>query len=119
MASPKQIRSPDRIDHLSQSRGCLIAYLRKLEKRGVNDTAHRVRAVCGRVFRYAIATGRVSHDISADLKGALAPKGTISYAAITDPREVGLLLRAIDGYDGQGTTYAALRIAPCVFVPPR
>jgi hypothetical protein len=64
----------------------LLAVLRQLEKRGANDTAHRVRAVCGRVFRYAIATGRVSRDISADLKGALAPKATVSYPAIVDPR---------------------------------
>lgn len=42
-----------------------------------------------------------------DRQGALAPKGTISYAAITDPRGVGELLRAIDGYDGQRTTFAA------------
>jgi integrase len=96
----------------------LLAVLRKLEKRGVNDTAHRVRAVCGRVFRYAIATGRASRDISADLKGALAPKGTVSYAAITDPRGVGELLRAIDGFGGQKTTHAALRLAPYVFVRP-
>jgi integrase len=96
----------------------LLAVLRGLEKRGVNDTAHRVRAVCGRVFRYAIATGRARRDISADLKGALAPKGTVSYAAITDPRRVGELLRAIAGYDGQWTTDAALRISPYVFVRP-
>ena len=96
----------------------LLAVLRKLEKRGVNDTAHRVRAVCGRVFRYAIATGRARRDISADLKGALAPKGTVSYAAITDPRGVGELLRAIDGFGGQRTTHAALRLAPYVFVRP-
>ncbi|HTB67739.1 MAG TPA: tyrosine-type recombinase/integrase [Steroidobacteraceae bacterium] len=96
----------------------LLAVLRGLEKRGVNDTAHRVRAVCGRVFRYAIATGRARHDISADLKGALAPKGTVSYAAITDPRGVGELLRATDGFGGERTTYAALRIAPYVFVRP-
>jgi hypothetical protein len=47
----------------------LLSVIRRLEKRGVLDTAHRVRAVCGRVFRYAIATGRAKHDISADLKG--------------------------------------------------
>ncbi|MGC1460278.1 MAG: integrase arm-type DNA-binding domain-containing protein [Steroidobacteraceae bacterium] len=96
----------------------LLAVLRGLEKRGVNDTAHRVRAVCGRVFRYAIATGRARHDISADLKGALAPKRSVSYAAITDPRKVGELLRAIDGFQGQRTTYFAIRIAPYVFVRP-
>ncbi len=96
----------------------LLAILKRLEKRGVRDTAHRVRAVCGRVFRYAIATGRARRDISADLKGALAPKGSQSYAAITDPAKVGQLLCAIDGYDGQRATHAALRLAPYVFVRP-
>jgi integrase len=95
-----------------------LAILKRLEKRGVRDTAHRVRAVCGRVVRYAIATGRARSDISADLKGALAPKSSQSYAAITDPAKVGQLLRAIDGYDGQRTTHAALRLAPYVFVRP-
>jgi integrase len=96
----------------------LLAVLKRLERRGVHDTAHRVRAVCGRVFRYAIATGRAKRDISADLKGALAPKGSESYAAITEPAKVGQLLRAIAGYDGQRTTHAALRLAPYVFVRP-
>ncbi len=96
----------------------LLAVLKRLEKRGVYDTAHRVRAVCGRVFRYAIATGRASRDISADLKGALTPKRARSYAAITDPVKVGELLRAIDGFDGQAATQAAIRLAPYVFVRP-
>jgi integrase len=96
----------------------LLAVLKRLEKRGVRDTAHRVRAVCGRVFRYAIATRRAKRDISADLKGALAPKATQSYGAITDPAKVGQLLRAIEGYEGQRTTHAALRLAPYVFVRP-
>ena len=50
----------------------LLAVLKRLEKGGVRDTAHRVGAVCGRVVRYAIAAGRARRDISADLKGARA-----------------------------------------------
>jgi integrase len=96
----------------------LLMILKRLEKRGVRDTAHRVRAVCGRVFRYAIATGRAKRDPSADLKGALAPKASKNYAAITDPTQVGQLMRAIAEYDGQRTTHAALRLAPYVFVRP-
>jgi integrase len=96
----------------------LLMILKRLEKRGVRDTAHRVRAVCGRVFRYAIATGRAKRDPSADLKGALAPKAAKNYAAITDPIKVGQLMRAIAEYDGQRTTHAALRLAPYVFVRP-
>ena len=62
-------------------------------------------------MRYAIATGRAKHDIAADLVGALAPRTTTHHAAIIDPVKVGELLRAIDGYDGQPTTAAALRLA--------
>jgi len=96
----------------------LLAVLKRIEAKGIADTAHRTRAVCGRVFRYAIATGRATRDISADLRGALAARSTKSYAAITDPARVGELLRAIDGYDGQPTTAAALKLAPYVFVRP-
>jgi integrase len=96
----------------------LLEVLKRIEAKGVIDTAHRSREVCGRVFRYAIATGRAKHDIAADLVGALAPRTTQHHAAITDPLKVGELLRAIDGYDGQPTTAAALRLAPYVFVRP-
>jgi hypothetical protein len=70
------------------------------------------------VFRYAIATGRAKRYIAADLVGALAPRTTTHHAAIIDPVKVGKLLRAIDGYDGQPTTAAALRLARYVFVRP-
>jgi integrase len=96
----------------------LLAVLRRVEKKGFIDTAHRVRAVSGRVFRYAIATGRARRDISADLKGALIPKRSRNLAAITDPGKVGALLRAIDGFDGQPTTIAALRLSAYLFVRP-
>jgi integrase len=70
------------------------------------------------VFRYAIATGRARRDIAADLREALAPRTTTHHAAITDPVKVGKLLRAIDGYDGQPTIAAALKLAPYVFARP-
>lgn len=96
----------------------LLAVLRPIEARGTFETALRTRAVCGRVWRYAIATGRAERDISADLKGALARKPVSNHAALTDPKRIGELLRAIDGYVGQPATHAALRLAPLVFVRP-
>jgi integrase len=56
--------------------------------------------------------------VTADLKGALAPVETQHFAAITDPQRVGELLRAIDGYVGQPSVTAALKLAPLVFVRP-
>jgi hypothetical protein len=53
----------------------LLEVLRKVEKRGVIETARRLRQICGQVFRYAIASGRANHDPSVDLRGALKSPG--------------------------------------------
>jgi integrase len=96
----------------------LLAVLRRVESRGANETAHRAHQVCGRVFRYAIATGRAERDPSRDLSGALAPIQERHFASITEPLAVGELLRAIDAYKGAFVTRCALRLAPLVFVRP-
>jgi integrase len=96
----------------------LLAALRRIEARGTNETAHRVRSLAGRVFRYAVATGRAQHDVAADLKDALAPVKSRNFASVTEPARVGELLRAIDGYSGQPITAFALKLAPLVFVRP-
>jgi integrase len=96
----------------------LLAALRKIEARGHHESAHRARQKCGQIFRYAIATGRAERDISADLRGALVPVVSRNHASLTDPADVGALLRAVDGYEGQPITAAALKLAPLVFVRP-
>jgi len=96
----------------------LLAALRKIEARGHHESAHRAKQKCGQVFRYAIATGRAERDISSDLRGALVPVVSKNHAALTDPDEIGALLRAIDSYEGQPVTAAALTLAPLVFVRP-
>jgi integrase len=74
----------------------LLHALRKFEQRGRYESARRMRTVAGMVFRYAIATGRASRDISLDLRGALTAPKVQHRPAITVPKEVGALLRAID-----------------------
>jgi integrase len=96
----------------------LLAALRRFEERGRYESARRLRSTCGMVFRFAIATGRATRDISVDLRGALISPKVKHRAAIVDPPEIAALLRAIDGYDGQPQTKAALQIAPYVFVRP-
>ncbi|MDO3376557.1 tyrosine-type recombinase/integrase [Geoalkalibacter halelectricus] len=96
----------------------LLAMLRRVEARGALETAHRIRTICGQVFRYAIATGRADRDPAADLKGALPPYKPRHLSAITDPAKVGDLLRAIDGYQGSFVVKSALQLAPLVFVRP-
>ncbi|BEH10311.1 MULTISPECIES: tyrosine-type recombinase/integrase [Geobacter] len=96
----------------------LLMALRKVEIRGALETAHRIRTVCGQVFRYAVATGRAERDISADLRGALPPVSEKHHASITEPAKIAELLRAIEGYQGGFVVRCALQLAPMLFVRP-
>jgi integrase len=96
----------------------LLTVFRRLESRGKHETAHRTKQRCGQVFRYAVATGRALRDPTQDLRGALAPVVTTHHAAITEPRRVGELLRALHSYRGLSMTEAALKLAPLAFVRP-
>lgn len=96
----------------------VLEILRRAEKRGANDTAHRIHQNCGQIFRYAIATGRALRDVSADLRGALRPNRHTHFAAITDPTKVAEMLRAFDSFSGTFVVRAALQLAPLLFVRP-
>ena len=96
----------------------ILSCLRRVEDRGTIETAHRTLQICGQVFRYAVATSRVDRDITPDLRGALPPAKGDHFAAITDPKQVAELLRAIDSYQGSLSAISALKLAPMVFVRP-
>ncbi len=96
----------------------LLDMLRRIENRGAIDSAHRVKQNCSQIFRFAIASGRARHDPSADLRGALPKLKKNHFAAITEPKMIGELLRAIDGYSGSYIVKYALQFAPLVFVRP-
>lgn len=96
----------------------VLAVLQRLVKRGTLNTAGRVRQVVSRIFRYAIATGAAKHDPAGPLVDALPKAIGRHYAALTEPEEVGALLRAIDGYQGTVVVLSALRLAPLVFCRP-
>ncbi|OBU58222.1 tyrosine-type recombinase/integrase [Stenotrophomonas maltophilia] len=96
----------------------VLSVLRRLEAQDKIESTQRLRQICGQVFRYAVATGRLDRDPTAALRGALKTTKNRHYASITDPAEIGQLLRAIDGYTGQLTTLCALKFAPLVFTRP-
>lgn len=96
----------------------ILDALRKIEKRGRHETATCTRSTVGAVFRFAIATGRAERDPTADLRGALITPTVTHRATIVEPRAVGALLRAIDGFEGHAVTRHALKLAPIVFVRP-
>ena len=99
-------------------RDVLDKVVRKLEARGAIDTAHRVKQLCGQVFRYAVVTGSAARDVTADLSEALVTKTKTNYAAITEPKQAGDLLRSMYAYSGHPCTVAALKISVLAFVRP-
>lgn len=96
----------------------VLAVLRKVEAKGLNETAHRLRSAIGEVFRYAIATARATNDPTFALRGALTAPTVKHRAAITDAKGMGGLMRAIETCDGQPTTKSALKLMAMLFPRP-
>ncbi|WGJ15503.1 tyrosine-type recombinase/integrase [Methylocapsa sp. D3K7] len=96
----------------------VLGILRAVEARGRHETARRLRATIGQVFRYAVATGRAESDPTGALKGALIAPTVQHRAAIIEPKAFGGVLRAIATYEGAPETRAALELAALTFVRP-
>lgn len=96
----------------------ILKALRSVEVRGRYESARRLRSTIGSVFRYAIATARAEVDPTSALRDALIKPTVTPRAAITDPKALGGLLRAIDSFDGQPSTQAALKLMALLFPRP-
>jgi integrase len=96
----------------------VLAALRHMEDRGALDSVQRVKQICGQVFRYAVATGSAERDVTQDLKGVFKKADPGHFAAITDPKQTGDLMRSIFNYTGHAYVIAALKLSPLVFVRP-
>ena len=96
----------------------VLEVARRMEARGIHESAHRVVNICSQVFRYAVSIEAAARDVTTDLRGALVPVETTHFAAITKPKEVAGLLRAIHAYNGHPYGMAALRLSPLLFVRP-
>jgi len=94
--------------------------LDRIRSRGVIETARRALTIMGQVYRYAIMTDKAEYDISAGFRGYLPAisKTRKHMAAVTDPKELAPLLRAIDTYQGGHVAKCALKLLPLVFVRP-
>lgn len=96
----------------------LLEVLRRIEARGVIETAHRAHETCSQVFRYAVGAGKVASDPARDLKGLLRKPLVQHFPAIVKPERLAELLRACDGYAGTTVVRTALRLAPMLMLRP-
>lgn len=96
----------------------ILGVCKRIEKRGIFETAHRVLSNCRRIFDYGIATGICLTNPCAHIGGALRPAKENHYVAPTEPKQVGMILAICDGYIGSPIVRAALKILPYVFTRP-
>jgi len=96
----------------------VLEAIKRIERLNILETAHRTLQAAGQVFRYAVQHGYTLRDVTADLKGALPPTNIKHMAALTEPKQISELLRAIDGFKGTLTVQCALKLSPLVFVRP-
>jgi len=96
----------------------VLSALRRIEARGAIESAHKIKQLCGQVFRFAVASGLADRDVTTDLRGALSVVPEAHYAAMTEPEQAAQLLRAIDAYNGHASAGFALKLAPLLFVRP-
>ncbi len=88
----------------------ILKTLRKVEAKGNYETAHRLRARIGSVFRYAVASGIAETDPTYALRDALIRPTRVHRAAIIEPKALGRLMVEIDGFEGQATTRIGLKL---------
>lgn len=103
----KEISAPD-----------ILEVLRRIEKRDAVETARRASQNISQIFKYAILTKRAIVNPAAGLSGALKKHKERHMAAVTEPDEVGDLLRQLETFQGTFTVRSALMLAPLVFVRP-
>jgi len=96
----------------------ILGAVRSAQSKGRVHTAHRLTQLAGQVLQYAFIQGLVPVNVARGITGALQPLRVTSYAAITDPKEIGRLLRAIDCYVGYHSIRYFLKILPYVFTRP-
>ena len=96
----------------------ILEVARPAQEKGRTQTAHRLTQLAGQVLQYAFIKGVVSVNVARGITGALQPLRVTSYAAVTEPKEIGRLLRAIDNYAGYPPIVYFLKILPYVFTRP-
>lgn len=96
----------------------VLACAQRVVQRGAIETAHRLKDACGQVFRYGVAKSLCERNPVPDLRDALPPVPARHLAALTEPKQVGALLYALQGYQGHPVTRAALLLSPLLFLRP-
>jgi len=97
--------------------GLILQLCRKIEDKGIIETAARVRTIINQVFNYAIATDRVEVNPTIALHGALQTRKVKNHATLKEPEKIGLLMAHIESYPFD-VVQCALKFSALVFCRP-
>jgi len=99
-------------------KGDLVNIALTIQKRGAIETAHKAILLCGQIWRYALQTDRVKHNIVADISRSDVLKSYTNkqFKTITNPQRIGELMRALSEYHGDYSTKWALLFMAQTFV---
>lgn len=89
-----------------------------IQESGNIVTGKRVNGICSMVFRYSVAKGYSSRDVTQDYKGMLKTAQSSHLPTLTEPSEVAELLRDINAYKGKYIVQMALKISSYIFLRP-
>jgi len=91
-------------------------FLLLLAGTGKHETAKRCGLITDSIFNYALNVGLIEGSPVGKLNKILPKPMPVKMPAITDPKELGILLRTIDAYKGNITTCIALKLLPYLAV---
>ncbi len=96
----------------------MLECIRKMEAKGILETAKKTLGICSQIFSFAVGEGIVDINICAGLNRQLESAPVKHFAFITDKKLFAKLLSDIDRYPHGVLIKTALQIAPYVFLRP-
>lgn len=93
----------------------VVRVVEKMGQRGTIETARRMKQLISQIFRYAAQRGLCPHNPAADLRDIL-PSTKDKHHACIHPNELPDLMKAINVYQGDPLTVAAMKLLALTFV---
>ncbi|CAC9623768.1 hypothetical protein [uncultured Gammaproteobacteria bacterium] len=94
----------------------LFNIMENIQEEGLIETGNRVNNCASMVFRYGVAKGYCTRDMTADYRGTLKTSINKHMPTLTDKEKIAELLKAISDYHGTKKVKYGLQIISYIFV---
>ncbi|TCT09470.1 tyrosine-type recombinase/integrase [Paralcaligenes ureilyticus] len=94
----------------------VLDVIRKMEAKGLGESCYKALAQIGKVFMYAVVSGRAQTNAAAGLRDFLKPAPPVAHHRHMDEKELGKFMRLIDTYGGLPQTRIATKLVMLCFM---